>query len=296
MTRRTVLRMMAACAAATLPVCRVLAAPIGRRVVSLTWATSETLFAMGIRPAAAAEIPGYQRLVGQPPTPPGVIDVGLQGAPNLELLATIAPDLILIQPWQAGLRPQLERCAPVAMLTIYAGSGDTYERACNATRRIGQLMGCPERGARLVQHTDDSLSLLRRRLAGHTARPLYLAQMIDDNSVTLFSRGSLFQAVLDRLGLRNAWSGAPDLLWGGSRVGLDKLAADPDAALVLIASPELAPHETLTRSALWRRLPAVHQRRFVELPAVWAFGALPTAEHFAHLLTAALIRNFTHDG
>ncbi|MFG1303163.1 iron chelate uptake ABC transporter family permease subunit [Xanthobacter autotrophicus] len=107
---------------------------------------SETLCAMGVSPCGAAEIPGYERMVSTPPTPPGVMDVGLQGAPNMEALAALAPQLILIQAWQQQQRPRLERCAPVESLTIFTGTGDAYAHASDATRHMGELLGCPERG------------------------------------------------------------------------------------------------------------------------------------------------------
>lgn len=169
---------------------------------------SETLYAMGVSPCGAAEIPGYSRMVGTPPTPPGVMDVGLQGAPNMEALAALAPQLILIQTWQQQQRPRLERCAPVESLTIFTGTGDAYAHASDATRHMGELLGCPERGMAVGAACDATLAACQAQLGAHDGRPLCLAQVIDRNVVSLFSAGGLYQSVLDRLGLVNAWRGA----------------------------------------------------------------------------------------
>lgn len=261
---------------------------LARRVVALNWGVSETLYAMGIGPCGAAEIPGYERMVGTPPTPPGVMDVGLQGAPNMEALAALAPRLILIQAWQQHLRPRLERCAPVESLTIFTGTGDAYAHAADATRRMGILLDSLECGAALIAACDASLAACRSRLDAYDGRPLYLAQIIDRNVVSLFSAGGLYQSVLDRLGLQNAWRGAPNLLWGGTRVGIERLAQDPEARLVLIGPAASVQAASLSQSEIWRLLPAVKAGRVLKIEGVWAFGALPSATRFAVKLTEAL--------
>lgn len=279
----------AACWAAA-PACPARAGTwLERRVVALNWAVLETLCAMEVRPLAGAELPGYRRAIGSPDLPPGIVDVGFQGAPNLEALSDLAPDLVFIQSWQAGMRDSLLRCAPVETLTIHTGEGDVYRRARMATRRIGECLDCRARSDDLVRRTDSALSRLRGRLTAHATRPVYIAQMISREGLSVFARGSLFDSVLERLGLRNAWGAAPDLLWGGTRIGLPSLAEVPDAALLLIASPSLAAQETLTGSALWRELPAVRQRRVARLPSIWAFGSLPTAERFGQFATEAIL-------
>ncbi|MFG1330139.1 ABC transporter substrate-binding protein [Xanthobacter autotrophicus] len=162
------------------------------------------------------------------------MDVGLQGAPNMEALAALAPQLIVIQAWQQQQRPRLERCAPVESLTIFTGTGDAYAHASDATRHMGEPLGCPERGMALIAACDATLAACRAQLGAHNGRPLCLAQVIDRNVVSLFSAGGLYPSVLDRLGLVNAWRGAPNLLWGGTRVGIERLTQVPEARLVLI--------------------------------------------------------------
>jgi ferric hydroxamate transport system substrate-binding protein len=79
------------------------------RLVSLSWAISETLLAMGALPIAVAEKAQYDEIVGDPPAPPTVEDCGLQGSPNFELLSQLKPDLILIQSWQGQCARQCQK-------------------------------------------------------------------------------------------------------------------------------------------------------------------------------------------
>lgn len=261
---------------------------LDRPVVALNWGVAETLYAMGVRPAGAAEIPGYDALVREPATPRGVADVGLQGAPSMEALVALAPDRILIQSWQQHLRRGLERAARVDSVTIFTGKDDAYANAGIAARHIGCLLSCPDRAEDLIATCDRRIETARTRLAGYDGRPLYLAQMLDGNIISLFSTGSLFQAALLRLGLQNAWRGAPNLLWGGTRVGIERLAEDPEARLVLIDPAGAPAGRGLFAGDLWGLLPAVRAGRVVRIRGVWGFGALPSGTRFAEALAAAL--------
>ncbi|MFT4001152.1 MAG: ABC transporter substrate-binding protein [Rhizobium sp.] len=259
------------------------------RVVSLNWAMSETLYAMNIEPVAAAEIAGYERMVGYPPTPPGVIDLGFQNNPNLELLSAIDPDLILIQSWQAAGRPVLERFAPVESFTLYdRGKGDPVEAARGAALRLASLCGNPAAGSEFLSRMDRSFADCAKRLAAKEQRPILLVQALSPTNLVVFTGGSLFDSAMRRIGLRNAWSKPPTLLWGSTQIGVDALAAYSQARIVWIASPDGASSDGLFSSDLWRQLPQVAKGDVHQLPLIWGFGALPTAERFARLLTAAL--------
>ncbi len=260
-----------------------------RRIVSLNWATSETLYALGVRPVGAAEIPGYDRMVGYPPTPSGVVDVGFQGDPNLELLASLRPDLLLIQSWQAAARPLLERFAPVEAFTVYdRGAGDPVAAASDMALRIADLAGHSAAGPDLVARVERVFSDCATRLRAAEAQAVLLVQALSPTNLVVFTRGSLFDSVMKRIGLTNAWSKSPTLLWGSTQIGVDALADYPQARIVWMASPDGAASQTLYASALWRQLPQVAGGTVCDLPLVWGFGGLPTAERFARLLTARL--------
>lgn len=260
----------------------------GPRLVSLSWAISETLYAMGMAPVASAETALYDSVVREPETPASTVDIGLQGAPNLEYLAQLSPDIVVIQSWQDNLRPSLQRCAAVETVDIYTGAGDTFANAREAVRKLGVIAAMPMAADELLMQCDARLTVLRQRLRPVAQTACLLVQMIDESNLTVFTAGSLFDGALARLGLRNAWQGPPTLLWGGAVVGLEQLAAFPQATLILIDSPGLAPDETLTRSPLWQALPPVRAGKSLRLASFWGFGGLPTALRFAEALTDVL--------
>ncbi len=67
------------------------------RFAAIDWAMLETALAIGAVPVAAAELRQYRQMQLEPALPDSVADLGLRGAPNLELLRMIEPNLIVAQ-------------------------------------------------------------------------------------------------------------------------------------------------------------------------------------------------------
>lgn len=261
------------------------------RIASVDWTLAEILIALGVPPIALVQTQAYTDWVKQPALPPETVDIGLRAQPNRELLARLDPDLILLSPISSILVETLSRIAPVEVLSVYQPGGDLWERIKQTTRRLGVLTGREERAQQLIAEREATLTQLHERL-GDAQPPLLVVQFIDDRHVRVFGRNSLFDAVLQRLGLDNAWQGGTNQ-WGFSTVGIEALANAEDANLVVIEPIPMGVEETLAHSGLWQRLPAVKRSHVVTLPAVWSFGGLASATRFGELLTQALIADAT---
>lgn len=263
----------------------------GDRVVALDWALAETLLGLGVTPLGVAEPAGYRRWTSDPALPSAVIDVGLRIEPNLELLQTLKPDLILISPgFQSGVnRPFLERIAPTMLIAIYTADGKPYDRARRETMTLAARLGREAEGQALLARTEATIAAARERLAAcaATVRPLYLVAFVDARHVRVFGQGGMYQEILDRLGLRNAWVGA-STAWGFVTVGIEELAGRTDAQLLYFEPLAKDTGRTLAESPLWANLDFVRQDRVHTLPSVWAFGGLPSAARFATLLADRL--------
>lgn len=85
------------------------------RIAALSWEVTEHVLQLGITPVAVADAADYRTWVVNPTLPETVPNAGTRGEPNLELLAQLRPDLILITPLLADIRDKLERIAPVAI-------------------------------------------------------------------------------------------------------------------------------------------------------------------------------------
>ncbi|WP_439889102.1 ABC transporter substrate-binding protein [Pseudomonas sp. MBLB4123] len=262
------------------------AAAAPQRVAVIDWGLTETLLALGVTPQAVAEVDGYRRWVAAPALPAEVQDLGLRTEPNLELLSQLAPELILITPQFENARAALERIAPVRSLTLFAPDSDPYLNAQRVTRELGQLFDRQAEAEALIRRVDEGLARTQRRL-GDAQRPLYLVHFMDDRHVRVYGQHSLYQSVLARLGLNNAWT-TPGSYWGFSNTGIERLIEQPDARLLYFRPLPLDAERQLANSALWQNLPMVRDGRVHALAEVWSFGALPSAERFARQLQRAL--------
>ncbi len=265
-----------------LPALPTLAAP---RLATLDWTLAETLAALDAPPAALAQLDAYHAWVGEPALPDSTTDLGLRSQPNLELLADLDPDRILISPMFANLAPRLEAIAPVDRLTLFTPGRDTWTEMRELTRRVAGIVERSEAATRLIEATETALEAQRARL-DDDAPPLLVVQFMDARHVRVFGDNGLYQAVLDRLGLENAWDGVTNA-WGFSLVGIEALAG-LDARLVVVEPYPAGVRETLADSGLWRRLVERSRGEPLILPPVWSFGALPSARRFAEQLVTAL--------
>lgn len=254
-------------------------------LVSLDWTLTETLVALNAPPIAVAQIDGYHSWIGEPALPDSVVDLGLRSQPNMERLAALAPENILISPMFANLKPRLERIAPVTEVPLYTPDKATWPQLIKLTRKLAQLVNDRDAGEALIENTESRLETLRKRLPKNT-ESLLVVQFIDARHVRVFGSHSLFQAVLERLELPNAWT-RPTNAWGFSLASLEELITI-EARLIIVEPYPQGVQVQLAKSGLWQHQPSVTSERVISLPPTWSFGALPSARRFADLLVSAL--------
>ncbi|MFO7647638.1 iron-siderophore ABC transporter substrate-binding protein [Halomonas campaniensis] len=269
-------------ALALTPADRALAQPA---IATLDWTLAETLVALGVTPVGIAQVDAYHAWVGAPRLPEATTDLGLRSQPNLELLANLAPDHLLISPMFANLAPRLSHIAPVTTLTLYTPSRETWPQLRDLTHEVGRLAEREAAAERLIAETEARLADLQQRLPKRVP-PLLVVQFMDERHVRVFGEGGLYQAVMARLGLENAWRGETNA-WGFSLVSLEQLAG-LEARLVVVEPYPVGVEAALADSGLWQQQPSVRDDSLITLPPVWSFGALPSAIRFADHLVAAL--------
>ncbi|WP_189347953.1 MULTISPECIES: ABC transporter substrate-binding protein [unclassified Mesorhizobium] len=257
------------------------------RIVCLDDGLAETLLMLGVRPVAIADREVWETWVVEPPLPPEIADVGTLLEPNLEFLQQLKPDIILSIPYLDGIKPQLERVAPVKTIGLYTEAGEPYRLAVEATRELARLTRRQAESEALIAATEACFTETRQKLAPLAARPVYIVNFLDPRNVRVYGARSLFQAVFDRIGIRNAWTGETNY-WGFSTVGIDGLATASDARLAFLEPMPEGAGGTLTESPVWNAMPFVRNRSIMRLPAVLMFGGLPSAARFARVLTRAM--------
>lgn len=266
------------------------ASPAVPRIAALGWACAQTVLALGVVPLVIPEIERYGRLVVEPEIPSSVREIGLRTEPNLELLQDLAPDLIIIDPSLTAATPRLKMVAPVEVFTIFKPGGRPLETARRSTETLARRLGIEAQCAAYLARFDAAMAAAAERLRGDGGTPLYLVSEIARNRALVFGPNSLYQDVLDRFGLKNAWTGHSGP-WGHTSVGLEVLAAVPDARLILMTSRVADIQALLEASPVLRTLPFLRSGRLTVLGNQFFYGGIPAAERFARLLAERLPRD-----
>lgn len=259
-------------------------------ICALDWTSAQALLSLGIVPHGLPEIDRYRRSVIEPAVPEGVPDIGARAEPNLELLDRLAPARFVTDGMLSAVRGRLERIAPLILYQSFdTGSGESEGRngqlafAIASLRGLAGELGVPEAAELAVARLDRALDEARARLTGVVTRPLYVLSVLDGRRVLIHGRNSLYQALLDRLGIANAWTG-PSGPYGHATVTMDRLTGRPEAGLVNIGSEGKRALEALAALPLFAGLPFLREGRVTILPPILFYGGVPTAERFVRLL------------
>jgi iron complex transport system substrate-binding protein len=218
-----------------------------------------------------------------------VADLGLQQEVNLELLASLRPDLILTSPFVQNVEPALRRIAETMRLSIFEKTAAPLDWPRALARTLGQRLDRVEEASRFLANAEQLFDGYRAQIAALTPSPVLLVSFVDARHVRVYGGSGLFQNVLDRIGVTNAWNGKSNY-WGFATVGIEELATDRDLRLITFEPIPADARRTLQRSPLWFRLPFVEAGHVSVLPPVLMFGAMPSALRFARLLVGRLER------
>jgi len=287
MNRRQLLQALV-CAGPAVWLARASAADGPRRIVSLSWELTETLLALGHTPIAMALPDWYRRTIVEPPLAQGVVNVGLLYQPNFDVLRDLKPDLLILTPGHSNLKPALERLCPTLTLGGYMDSPQPYPALLDDTRTLARALGESARAEALIDEARRRFQVpLAPRL---TALPTIVADAVDGHFLRVYGQGSLFDAVMQSLGVSN---GAQAAGWSSNRAGnalvpLQRLASAPLANLLLVGPVTADVRAALQASPVWQALPCVRQHRVAELPVIAPYGGLVSLQRFARALHVAL--------
>lgn len=267
-----------------------------RRIVTMNWELTETLLALGVAPVGTSLPDWYRTTIVQPPLPQGVADIGLLYQPNFDVLRMLDPDLFVITVEHAPAKPSLERLAPTITLGTYMSNPAPYAALCAETAELATRLQLPARAAALIGEAQRTADAVRARIGARpelTAAPVIVADLVDDRHLRVYGQGSLFDAMLTKLGVVNAVNPPTGgRVWatqvGAAMVPLQRLVEVQQASLLLVgpvAAPVVA---QLGSNEIWQALPAVRSKRVARLPVIAPYGGLVSMQRFAHAIDDAL--------
>ncbi|KEA62635.1 Ferrichrome-binding periplasmic protein precursor [Marinobacterium lacunae] len=259
-----------------------------QRVIALSWNGAENLLKLDISPLAIADVQGYRQWVVQPKLPEEVSDVGTRAQPNLERIAALHPDLILIGSQQSGLITQLQRIAPVIFLDSFRADHNNAARARQDYLKLGQLFNREALAHQRLSELDLRLETLAAQLAQHFPSPpaVTVVRLADTRHVLIYGRNSLIEEAIKRLGLKPGLDLAATT-WGASRHPLTRLADVKRGALLYI-EPFLKA-DALFATPLWNALPVAQGNRVAPVRSTWSYGGIFSVLYLAEAMTDSLL-------
>ena len=257
------------------------------RVVSIDWGLAETLLSLGVPPVGLAETRGYSEWVSVPPLPDNVAEIGLRSTPNLEMVASLQPDIILSTPQFAAIEPVLGSIAPVLSLATFTEDLQPLAKAEENAVMLGRMLAREDAARELIDGLASDIEALRM-LADRKARKIVVVAFHDDRHIWVFTEGSLYADVMSRAGLINAWT-ATSNSWGIANASVDELVGLEEAALVIVEPVPVSLRLKLQARApgtMVGELELFRPGRYRIIPPNWGFGGLTSAARFARALAS----------
>lgn len=267
-----------------------LAAPASK-VVALEWGEAEMLVSLGVMPVGVADVKGYGTWVTAEKLDPGVRDVGTRAEPSVDSILALGPDLVVMEETRSSpLVAQLERYVPV-LVAKGSDARDNLARMRTDLTMIAQAVGRTDRARELLAGFDAALAEGQRKIAGVGGGSFVMADGWQEGStisIRPFGEGSLVSQVAIRLGLRNAWTGKVDEVWGLGQTDVEGLTTitDPQVRFLYNASDNDDVFAGgLKDNAIWRSLPFVQSGRVHRLTdGIWTFGGPKSCEQYLNEL------------
>jgi iron complex transport system substrate-binding protein len=224
------------------------------RIVSLSPATTEILFALG----AGDRVVGRTRWDAWPPEARLVPDLGDGIRPSIETVIDARPDLVVL--YASGENRDASRALRAAGIPVIALRIDLIAHFERATLLLGDQVGAPGRARAVVDSVRTTLERVRRVTSTRASRPTVFMLSWETPLMTI-GAGSFLTELVDIAGGRNVFG---DLAGPSPQVSFEEvLRRNPD---FILGRPGTV--EKLAGSERWRTLPAVRDGRVLVMDTV----------------------------
>ena len=263
---------------------------IPQRVVALQWDILENLVGLGIRPVGAADIAPWSEWVREPALPEGIVNVGTRAEPNLERIAELKPDLILIGPTQEDLLAQLNGIAPVLLFENYRAESveGEAETAIAQFRELAKLLRAEDRAESEIARIESGLAELGEKVknAFGTSPQVQVIRFSSLTTLFLYTPNSICDYALKKMGIRQPLE-LPNASYGLTQVRIRDLKNLTDAYVIYIRP--FAMEKKVLNSILWCATPFARKGRVAAAEPYWSHGGAPSILVTARRITDALL-------
>ncbi|MFT6985711.1 MAG: ABC-type Fe3+-hydroxamate transport system substrate-binding protein [Psychromonas sp.] len=259
------------------------------RIVALNWDLAEQLLELGVTPLAVANIKDYQTWVVKPAIPDAVQDVGTRTEPNLEKLASLKPDLILIASPQKDLMVRLQTIAPVLYYETYNADQDSAAAAIENFKNIAGVVGKSTRAEQKLNDMKERFRELKQQLNdaynGHLPSVVAI-RFASQTTIYLYTNQSTTAYAIKQLGLTVERPQAAKK-WGIVQKRLTELQYVSKGYVIYFDA--IDQQNKLDKSMLWKALPFVRNGHVNQAQPVWNYGGAMSIQYIAESITQSLL-------
>jgi len=225
------------------------------RIVSLAPGVTEILFALGV----GDRLVGVTNCCNQPEEATRIAQVGGFGAPNIETLLALSPDLVIATGFEHKDLPEVLHGSDVRVLDLRIRN---FEELFDAIHKIGDAVGRPDRADRLVRQMRADLEAIAPHDATAKARRPRVFVEITDHPLMTAGAGSFLDDVVTKAGGANV---AHELPQPYPRINPEKVIEwDPEVIVLTSMSRGGDPAAELSRRIGWSDIAAVWSGRIVD--------------------------------
>lgn len=267
------------------------------RVAVLEWQQTEDLLTLCVNPVGAASTKDYATYVSAEKLPSSTTDVGERGEPDLDALYGTDPDLIVVEAYSKNdkLLKQLEKRGVPVLATVGADAETgQLKNMRKVFTAIAEATGRSERATAVLQDMDQHVADAKAEVADVDLPVkdfVFFDGWMESGNLVIrpYGEGALFTEIGEELGLKGAWtsevnkgygSGGVDPSYGLAQTDLEGLTAVGDANLFYADAGTADSYvKNLTKSSIWKNLPAVKDGRAEAFPSgVWGAGGPKSTE------------------
>lgn len=238
-----------------------------QRIVALEFSYVDALVKLGLKPVGIADdndrnliIKPIRDKIGQ------YTSVGSRYEPNLEIISSLKPDLILADTERfKGIYQDLSAIAPTLLIDSYKAD---YKSNLESFHMIAKAVGKEQEGAKIRQDHEQRMNQIAKTLPKNDQR-IVLPAVANNEGLFGHSATSFAGSLLQQYGLKNA------LPMGEAyqKLSLEQLVKlDPDV-LFIMKGTEHTVIEEWEKNPLWKNLKAVkHNQVFYVDRSMWSLS------------------------
>lgn len=257
-----------------------------KRIVALELSFVDALSQIGVTPVGVADDNDASRIIPQIRSRIGsYTSVGLRQSPNLEVITSLHPDLILADPVRdKAIESQLTQIAPTIVLPSLQ---ETYQQDLDSMALIGEAMNqCQKMQSRLNAHA----AFMQREKAKvpRSGPKRFLFAVIWDKGFNAHNSEAYTPGVLKALGYTDVLTGTPGNPYND--MTLETLVQANPPILLLAPQTKQTVVDQWKTSSLWQGIDAVKTHRVYTVDqVVWSKSrGITSAELIAQQLISAV--------